>query len=98
MAVSVQQQGAYVLFRHTYLLSQAEEFELKGQEMEAQIKAGVHLASSKRSKAITEIMCEHKDTGTPHFSHGLCRPCYEEVCCRHNAVCFCLQYGLGPSW
>ncbi|GMY37379.1 transcription factor iiib 90 kda subunit [Fagus crenata] len=25
-----------------------------------------------------EVLCEHRDGGTPHFAHGLCKNCYED--------------------
>ncbi|KAL2650892.1 hypothetical protein R1flu_019020 [Riccia fluitans] len=58
----------------------AEEFDTKGLEMESQMKTAVETAAvaGKKSKALNEVMCEHKDTGVEHFSHGLCRQCYEE--------------------
>ncbi|KAL0011080.1 hypothetical protein SO802_006188 [Lithocarpus litseifolius] len=26
-----------------------------------------------------EVICEHKNSGAPHFAHGLCRTCYDAV-------------------
>lgn len=26
-----------------------------------------------------EVLCEHKDDGEPHFAHGLCKKCFDEV-------------------
>ncbi|KAB1221945.1 Transcription factor IIIB 90 kDa subunit [Morella rubra] len=31
-----------------------------------------------RSQSSGEVLCEHKDSGAPHFAHGLCRNCYED--------------------
>jgi hypothetical protein len=75
------QQSVGLISQYTWSSLQAEEFEVKGQEMEVQMKGAVRLSSIKGSMAITEILCEHKETGVAHFSHGLCQRCYEEVCC-----------------
>ncbi|BBM98857.1 transcription factor IIIB 90 kDa subunit [Marchantia polymorpha subsp. ruderalis] len=56
----------------------AEEFDVKALEMEVQMKAAVEAVSGRNSKVLNEVMCEHKDMGVDHFSHGLCRACYEE--------------------
>lgn len=60
-------------------MTQAEEFDVKALEMEVQMKAAVEAVSGRNSKVLNEVMCEHKDMGVDHFSHGLCRACYEEV-------------------
>lgn len=32
-----------------------------------------------KSSGTMELLCEHKDTGNPHFAHGLCKACYDDV-------------------
>ncbi|KAG6645375.1 transcription factor IIIB 90 kDa subunit-like isoform X1 [Carya illinoinensis] len=34
--------------------------------------------SEDRSLKSGEVLCEHKNSGKPHFAHGLCRSCYED--------------------
>ncbi|KAG2666104.1 hypothetical protein I3760_15G040000 [Carya illinoinensis] len=34
--------------------------------------------SEDRSLKSGELLCEHKNSGKPHFAHGLCRSCYED--------------------
>ncbi|KAF5468074.1 hypothetical protein F2P56_012255 [Juglans regia] len=34
--------------------------------------------SENRSLKSGEVLCEHKNSGKPHFAHGLCRSCYED--------------------
>lgn len=58
-----------------------EEFENKAKELEAEmqtIKVPPINAETKGIKGITDLLCEHKDTGSTHFAHGLCHSCYEE--------------------
>lgn len=26
-----------------------------------------------------KLLCQHKETDAPHFAHGLCKECYDEV-------------------
>lgn len=58
-----------------------EEFESKAKELEAEmqtIKVPAINTETKGIKGITDLLCEHKDTGSAHFAHGLCHSCYEE--------------------
>lgn len=67
-----------VCFRDVSLF-QIEEFISKANED----LEGEHSRQEKtyvpEKSGITEVLCEHKDSGVPHFAHGLCRKCYDDV-------------------
>lgn len=54
-----------------------EEFIAKANELEGEQTRPQPTYGSKIS-GITEVLCEHKDRGVPHFAHGLCRKCYDD--------------------
>ena len=55
---------------------QTEEFNAKAKEIDLQIRIGL---VSPQLEGTTEIICEHKDMRVPHYAHGLCRKCYDDV-------------------
>ncbi|KAL5717061.1 hypothetical protein ACHQM5_010138 [Ranunculus cassubicifolius] len=53
-----------------------EEFITKATEFEELLAAGPKELAIKSSEGM-ELLCQHKGTDIPHFSHGLCRGCYD---------------------
>lgn len=59
-------------------LSQIEEFVSKANEPDGEQLRQERTYESKTS-GVRDVLCEHKDSGVPHFAHGLCRECYNDV-------------------
>ncbi|XP_058087602.1 transcription factor IIIB 60 kDa subunit isoform X2 [Magnolia sinica] len=55
-----------------------EEFITKSSELEGELQSKQQPSCGSKISGITEVLCEHKDRGEPHFAHGLCRKCYDD--------------------
>lgn len=54
-----------------------EEFVSKANEPDGEQLRQERTYESKTS-GVRDVLCEHKDSGVPHFAHGLCRECYND--------------------
>lgn len=76
----------------TFIVKQVEELNKNASELK---ECG---PLKDRSQSSGEVLCEHKDSGAPHFAHGLCRNCYEDVTplsfliCPFSSLCFPLCF------
>ncbi|KAK9290332.1 hypothetical protein L1049_008499 [Liquidambar formosana] len=51
-----------------------EEFNTKAEELERDQSS----TKQPNVSGISELLCEHKGSGKPHFAHGLCENCYDD--------------------
>lgn len=50
---------------------------MKAQEVEKEETNSFNTGS--KESGTSELLCQHKGSGKPHFAHGLCESCHTEV-------------------
>ncbi|PIN16913.1 Transcription initiation factor TFIIIB, Brf1 subunit [Handroanthus impetiginosus] len=55
-----------------------EEFNAKAEELEKEERLITSLNTGVKTSGTSELLCEHKGSGKPPFTHGLCQSCYED--------------------
>ncbi|CAH9077729.1 unnamed protein product [Cuscuta europaea] len=55
-----------------------EEFNVRAVELEKEQRLVAAQYSVSKESGKSELLCEHKGSGIPHFSHGLCESCFTD--------------------